>query len=152
MPRFPVLVGPSGISFRPFRPPTRSRTFARKDHRGPSRKLSTSVIHRTKRAAVLGGIIFLSLVSPCIVAEVSRSVDREKEQEGQRIEKERKEERKKERSVRKRAKRSREVTPCRSATDDQRRDEEPCVAKECVVPVADCGGRLRGGIRGEFLK
>lgn len=38
-----------------------------------------SINHRTKRAAVLG-VIFPSLVSSCIVAKVSHSVDREKEQ------------------------------------------------------------------------
>lgn len=38
------------------------------------------------------------------------------------------------------------------ATDDQRQDEEPCVAKECVAPAADCGGQPGDSIRGESSK
>ncbi|KYQ47140.1 hypothetical protein ALC60_13886, partial [Trachymyrmex zeteki] len=53
-------------------------------------------------------------------------------------------------SVRKRAKRSRsDSLPV--ATDGQRQDEEPCVAKECIAPVADRGGWPGDSIRGKFF-
>lgn len=77
---------------------------------------------------------------------MSRSADQEKERASE------KEKRRKERkSLKKRTKRLRsDSLPV--ATDGQRRDEEPCVAKECVAPVADCNGQLGDSICGKFLE
>lgn len=59
--------------------PSVSSTRAPANAKETTRRPLMSINHRTKRAAVLG-VIFPSLVSPCIVAKVSHSVDREKEQ------------------------------------------------------------------------
>ncbi|KYM93871.1 hypothetical protein ALC62_15573, partial [Cyphomyrmex costatus] len=89
-----------------------------------------------------------SLRCPAVPIERKSEREREKKKEGQ-IRRSRKKERERG-SVRKRAKRSRsDSLPV--AIDGQQRDEEPCVAKECVAPVADRGGWPGDSIRGKFF-
>jgi len=160
VPRFPAPVGPPVVNF-PVRF-VRSRAYARDvrargtPRESPRRRLSTNIIRRIRRTSGVRPWNNRSSFSPCTVAEVSRrSADRgnERESETERKKEGRtKQEERKEReagSVRKRAK--------RSSTSDflpvgQRRDEEPCVAKECVAPAADRGGQLGDSIRGESLE
>lgn len=116
-----------------------------REPRGPPRGEDSTERHprNEKGSCAVLGRIALRLFRHALSL---RCLDREKERASER--EKRREERK---SVRKRAKRLRsDSLPV--ATDGQRRDEEPCVAKECVTPVADCGGRPGDSICGKFLE